>query len=313
MVVVVTAAAVTFLVVVMLLLQQGGQLSRNTRLPFHGLDQLCAGQLIPGCRNDRCLPVTLTKHSNSRIQLLLRDCIRSGQNDRRGSLDLVIIKLTKVFRINLYFSCIYHSHGIAQLHILVGDLIHRSDHIRQLADTGRLDHDPVRGILCNDLRQCFTEIAYQTAANTSGIHFRNIDAGLLQKATVNTDLTKLIFDQDKLLSPIAFGDHFLNKCCFAGTEKAGINVDLCHLQHLLYNFIGNNYTTFCSGKQVKIIDPFDRFSLIPTRIRQYSFIRRTFSPNATTAKTAAAFCPCSGGKIIIVSVSAEFAADQVLG
>ena len=77
-----------------------------------------------------------------------------------------------------------------------GNFFNSTDHIRQFADTGRLDDHPVRMILRNDLFQRLAKIAYQAAANTAGVHLRNIDAGILQETAVNTDLTELILDKD---------------------------------------------------------------------------------------------------------------------
>ena len=193
----------------------------------------------------------LSQQRNCSVQLLLCDRICAGQNDRRGRFDLIIVEFAKVFHIYLDFSRIHHCNGITQRHLVIGHFIHSSDHIGKLTHAGRLNYDPVRIIFCDHLSQCLAEITHQAAANAAGIHLRNMDACILQKATVNTDLTKFIFDQYQFLSTIAFGDHFLDQRGFTGTEKPGINIDLCHkLYTFCPNFYALYYNTISQFRQV---------------------------------------------------------------
>ena len=74
--------------------------------------------------------------------------------------------------------------------------------------------------------QRLAKIANQRTANTAGIHLRNVDTCILQEATVNTDLTKLIFDQNKLFALVGFRNHLFDQCCFASAKKSGKNINL---------------------------------------------------------------------------------------
>ena len=49
------------------------------------------------------------------------------------------------------------------------------------------------------LPQRLAEVAHQGAADAAGVHLGDLDAGVLEKAAVNADLTELIFDQNDLL------------------------------------------------------------------------------------------------------------------
>ena len=230
-IVVVTASAVLamLMMVMVLLFLQLCQISRNLCLTLHRFHQLRAGKLVPRCGDNGSLRIVFPQHSNSGIQLLLRDAVGTGQDNGRSSFDLVIVELTEVLHINLNLTGIYNRHCAVQNHILIGHLFHSRHHIGQLAHTGGFNHDPVGIVLCNHLIQSLTKIAHQAAADAAGVHFRNIDTRILQETAINTDLTKFIFDQHQFLSRITFGDHLFNQSCFAGTQKAGVYINFCHL------------------------------------------------------------------------------------
>ena len=228
---------VFIVVMMMVLMLHLCQLRRHRRHTFHRLHQLSAGQFGPGRRHQRGMVVMLPDQGNGSIQLSLRDRIGAGQDNGGGGLDLVVVELAKVLHIDLDLTGIRHRNSIAQNHIFICDFFYSSNHIRQLAHTGGFDHDPVRIILTDNLFQRLTEIAHQTAADAAGIHFCNVDARILQKAAVNTDLTELILNEHQLFTLIGLLDHFLNQRRFPRAEKPGVNIDFCHAKHLLYKFI----------------------------------------------------------------------------
>ena len=176
----------------------------------------------------------LPEHGNRLVQLLLGDGIGTGENDGRCSFDLVIVELTKVLHIHLHLACIGHSHSVTQLHIL--HLLHSADHIGQLAHAGGFDDHAVGVILGNHLLQSPAEIAHQAAADAAGVHLCDVDAGFLQETAIDTDLTEFVFNEHQLLAAIAFCDEFFDQRRFAGTQKAGININFRHRIHLLYGF-----------------------------------------------------------------------------
>ena len=228
---VMTAAAMAVLVmVVMMRVSQFLQLLGHSGLALHSRNKLFTAQFVPRRSDEGCLAVMLPKQGHSGIQLSLRNGIGTGENDGGSCFDLVIIELTKILHIHLDLACIGHSYGIAQHYIVRSHLLHGGNNIRQLAHTGRLDDDPVRSKFRQNLLQSLTKIAHQAAADTTGVHFRNVDTRILQKAAVNANLTKLIFNQHQLLAPVAFLNHLLNQRRLTCAEEAGINVDLCHIR-----------------------------------------------------------------------------------
>ena len=231
LVVMVTAAALVFLVVVMMVLmlflelcQIGGQ----SCLTFHGLQQLLTGQFTPGSGNHSSLCIMLSQHLHSSIQLLLGDGIGTGEDDGGSGLHLVVIELTKVLHIDLYLTGIHHRHGIAQGHVVAHHLVDSTDDIGQLAHAGGLDENAVWMVLVNHLLQSLAKVAHQGAADAAGIHLGNVDACILQEATVNADFTEFIFDEHQLLTGICLLDHFLNQSGLACTQEAAVNINLCH-------------------------------------------------------------------------------------
>ena len=71
-------------------------------------------------------------------------------------------------------------------------------------------------VFFDNLLQSLAEITYKGTADTTGVHLIHLDAGVLQEATVNTDLAKFVLDKDKLFALICFLDEFLNEGGFTG-------------------------------------------------------------------------------------------------
>ena len=219
-----TAAAMMFLLGMCQSFHMGGQAIQTS----HSLQNLLAIQLIPGGGDQRSRSIVLANQCHGIVQLVLRNAIGTGQNNGAGSFDLVVVELTKVLHIHLHLAGIGHGHGVAQNYILADHLLHSGHNITELAHTGGLDHDAVRVILLDHLGQGLAEIAHQAAANTAGVHFRNIHTGILQETTVNTDLAELIFDKNQLLTLVSFLDHLLDQRGFASAQKTGIDINLSH-------------------------------------------------------------------------------------
>ena len=195
---------------------------------LHGLHQLLAGQLRPRGRNDHGVLVVFADHVDALVELFLRHAVGAAEDDGVGRLDLVIVELAEVLHIHLALRRVRHGHKVAQLHVVRRDLAHGADDVRQLADARRLDQDTVRRVFGDDLFERAAEIADQRAADAAGVHLRDLDPGLLQKAAVDADLAEFILDQDQLLAVVGFLDHFLDERRLAGAEKTGININFCH-------------------------------------------------------------------------------------
>ena len=182
MLMVMVAAAAAFLMVVVMMIVGMDQLCHilcQGSLAFHSGDKLLAGKLAPGGSYDGSLFVMLPKHSHSILQLVLGDGICTGEDDGRSRFHLVVVELTKVLHIDLYLAGIYHSNGIAQLHIMAGHLFHSADDITELAHAGGLNDHPVRSVSGDHLLQSLAKVAHQAAADAAGVHLGNVDARIL--------------------------------------------------------------------------------------------------------------------------------------
>ena len=260
MVVMVTATAVMIMMVVLMLFLHLCQLRCQGGLALQGSHQLLAGQIAPGSGDDGGLLVMLAQQGHSSIQLGLRHGIGTGQDNRGSGLDLVVVEFTEVLHVDLHLAGIHNCHSVAQGDLLVGDLLHCADNIRQLAHAGGLDHNAVGVILFDHLGQRFAEVTHQGAADAAGVHLGDVDASILQETAVNADLAKLVFDEDQLLACIGLLDHFLNEGSLACAQKAGININF-HRKHLplFYSLSISIALNFSVGKEIFYFSstPFD--------------------------------------------------------
>ena len=197
-------------------------------LALHCRNQLLTGQFAPGSGNKGSNFIMLTDQGNRCIQLVLCDHIGTRQNDGGCGFDLVVVELTKVLHVNLHLTCIADSNGIAQSDFIVGDLLNGTQNIGQLANTGGFDDNTVRIVLGDHFLQSLAKVTDQAAADATGIHFGDVDAGILQEAAVNTNLSELIFDQNQLLTLVSLRDHLLDQGSLTGTQETRVNVNFCH-------------------------------------------------------------------------------------
>ena len=172
--------------------------------------------------------IMLPQHCNGIIQLCLRNIGSTGEDDGGGCFDLIVIELPKVLHINLDLTGIGNSHFIANDHIVAGDLFHSGHHIAELANAGGFNHNTVGVVLLDNLSQCLAEVTHQGAADAAGIHLRDVNAGILQKAAVDADFAKFVFNQNKIFALVGFLNHFLDQGGFTGAEEAGININFGH-------------------------------------------------------------------------------------
>ena len=231
MLMVVAAAFLAMLIVVMVMLLLLGQLLQRRRksIPaFHGRQQLLPVQFVPRGRHDGRSRVLFPQQRNTGIQLVLLHPAGAAQNNGAGVLHLVIEKLAEILHIHLGLGGVHHGGKAVQHHIRHLQILHRTDNVAQLSDAGRLDKDAVGVIGVHHLPQRLAEIPHQTAADAAAVHFGNVDPGLLQKAAVNADLTKLIFNEYQLLAGIGLGNQLLDEGRLAGAQKAGENIDFSH-------------------------------------------------------------------------------------
>ena len=228
-----------FLVLVGVLLvglgSHSDQLSLEVVLGGHGLQDLLAGQGVPGGGDDGSGGILLTQHGHSGGNLLLGGVLGAAQDDAACVADLVVVELTEVLHIHLDLVHIGHGDKAVQLHVQVlGHAFHGAGHVAQLAHAGGLDDDAVGVVLLHHLLQGGAEITHQRAADAAGVQLIDLDAGLLQKAAVDADLAELVLDEHDLLACKGLFDELLDKGGLTGAKEAGENIDFGHSLKCLF-------------------------------------------------------------------------------
>jgi hypothetical protein len=95
-------------------------------------------------------------------------------------------------------------------------------------------------VLLRDHVQRLAEITGQAAANAPGIHLVHGHTGILQKAAVNADLPKFIFNENQFFPRIALGNELFDEGGLTGSQEAGNNVNSCH-EYRLSGLISSNH------------------------------------------------------------------------
>ena len=220
---------VVMVVLVLGLLGKELQLFFKGILVLHRLENLCAGELIPRGGNDGGVLVVLAQQSDAGFKLFGLDTVRAAQNDGVCVLDLVVIELAEVLHIHFALVCIGNGGEAIQRNVFHVQVLHGTDHIAQLAYTGRLDQNAVRVVGLQHLTQRLAEVAHKAAADAALAHLGDFNAGILQKAAVNGNLAELVFDEDELFALKSFGDQLADQRGFACAEEAGKNIDFRHI------------------------------------------------------------------------------------
>ena len=198
---------------------------------FHGGQNLRAVQLIPIGGNDYRVGILLPKQGYALCQLRLAHTGGMAEDNRTCVLHLIVEEFTEVLHVHLALLRIHHSGKAVQLNFVGMNILHGTDYIAQLAHAGGLDQDTLGRIIVNHLLQSAAEIAHQAAADTAGVHLRDLHTGLGEKCGVHTNLTEFVLNQHQFFRVVGFRDQFFYQCSLAGTEKAGKNINSCHSFH----------------------------------------------------------------------------------
>ena len=170
----------------------------------------------------------LTKKSYALCNLLFPCRLSVRENDSRSMLDLIVIELAKVLHIHLALINVCNGgEAVEGCSVLLGGLC-RTNNVGKLSYARGLNYNTVGGIFLKNLNKRLREIANQRATDASGVHLGDLNTRIGKKTAVNTDLAKLIFNQNQLLTGISFLNHLLNQRGFACAQKSGINIDFCH-------------------------------------------------------------------------------------
>ena len=212
------------------------QLVRQGHL-LHGAEDGLAVQHVPGGGQNGGIGVLLPQQRHGGLQLLLIQLLRPAQNDRPGGLDLIVIELAEVLHVYLHLGGVRHGDEAVQLHVrhVLHGVLHRHDHVTELAHAGGLDEDAVGVELLMYLLQRLVEVAHQGAADAAGGHLTDLHAAVLQKAAVDADLAELVLDEHQLLALERLRQQLLDQGRLARAQKAGYDVNFCHSENLLFS------------------------------------------------------------------------------
>ena len=142
--------------------------------------------------------------------------------------NLVVIELTKVTNIHLAFSCICNGSEAIKLRIRRIELLNRLYNIGKLSNARRLDYNSIGFVLHENLLESLSEITDKRTTDTTGIHLRNFDSGILKESAVNTYFTKFVLYKNYLFVIVRFFYKLLYKCRFTGTEKSRKYINFSH-------------------------------------------------------------------------------------
>ena len=205
------------------------QLVRQRHL-LDGAENGHAVQRVPRGGQDGRGGVLLPQQRHRRLQLLLAQPLGTAEDDGAGGLDLVVVELTEVLHVDLHLGGIRHGDEAVELHVrhVLHGVLHRHDHVAELAHAGRLDEDAVGVELLMHVLQRPVEVAHQRAADAPGGHLADLHAGVLQKAAVDADLAEFVLNEHQLLALKGLRQQLLDEGRLACAQKTGYDVDFCH-------------------------------------------------------------------------------------
>ena len=232
-VVMLVAIAMLIMVVVVMLVLKFGKLFFESFAVLHCTEYLFAVDLVPRCGYDNSVFVFASDELN-RFFYLVRLCNVGMRKDNAGCvINLIVEKFTEVLHIHLALAGINDGGKAVELCVFGFYSLYGLDNVGELADTRGLNNNSVGCILLKNLSERRRKITYERATDTTRVHLRDLDTGILEKSAVNADLTEFVFDKHYLLTDVCFGKKFLYKRGLSRSEKARKNVYFRHLFYLL--------------------------------------------------------------------------------
>ena len=229
MVLVAIAQFVMIVVVMVMMLMCKRRKSIGKRvLLLHCSKNIRARELIPRRSDYGGVSILLANQGKTVVDLLFRCRIGMRKNDRSGMLQLIIKEFTEILHIHLALPCInYSGKRIQDRPVNICPLC-RTNNIGKLTDTRGLNDDTIGLKLLVNLGKRLGKITDERAAYTTGIHLGNINAGILQKSAVNTDLAEFVLNQHDLFTHVSFFKKLFNQRSLSRTEKSRKNIYFCH-------------------------------------------------------------------------------------
>ena len=228
-VMVVMVLMLIFIVVVMLFHDFREDLGLQISLSFDRSEDLFAVKFRDRGCDDGSLVVVLTKEFYTLRDLGVAHLIGSCENDGARVFDLIDKELTEVLDVDLALGGVYNCNSAVEFHIgAFCGILDRFHNIRELADAGGLDEDPLRRVGVHHFSEGCAEISNQGAADAAGVHLTDLNAGLLEETAVNTDLAEFVLDQDNACSRERVLEELFDQCSLSGSEKTGNNINFRH-------------------------------------------------------------------------------------
>ena len=223
------------MVVMMRLLHQLGKNGRKGIGAGGGREDLAAGNRLPGRRDDHGALVPFAEESDRGGHRLLGHIPGARKDDGTGVLHLVVEEFAEVFHIHTALLSIHHHGGTAKLGLGKIEVADGTNDVAELADARRLNKNAVGGVVGDHLTERPSKITDEATADAAGVHFVDGDPRLAEKATVDPDLTELIFNENDSLTGIRLGNQLFDQGSLPRAEKAGIDINFCH---------GNTHSSF---------------------------------------------------------------------
>ena len=244
--VMVTLAMIIMMMVVMLsFLCQMRHVRRKGIVFLHGIENDLSVKGIPVGGNDSSLSVMLAEKRHGGSQLFLIHALGAAEDDGACVFDLIVVELAEVFHVNAALGGVGYRDEAVETNVVAKHALHRADDVGQLAHARRLNENTVGMEFVQHLAKRLGEVTDKATADTTAVHFGDLDARLLEKAAVNADLTKLIFDKNGFFACVGFLEQLFDQCSFACAEKAGKYINFGHsnflsanriIPYLLYHF-----------------------------------------------------------------------------
>ena len=220
---------VVMLVMVMLmLLFKCQKCGVKSILLLHSGEDILSVELVPRSGNDSSGSIVLSDKLDSRLNLLCLGKVGVRKDDGGCVGNLVVIELAEVLHIHLALVNVGDGGEAIENGVLSLNGLYRLDNVRELTNSAGLNENSVGMELVKHLDKRLGEITDKGAADTSGVHLGDLDACILKKSAVDTDLAEFVLYKHELFARVCFLDKLFDKSGLTCAEEAGKNIYFRH-------------------------------------------------------------------------------------
>ena len=232
LVVVMVSASAFFIVVMMVMLVRLffnlSHFCFKGGFSLHSLKKLCAGQLFPRGGNDNRGSIMLFEKRYAICDLLISHLSCVAKHDATCILNLIVKKLAKVLHVHFALVSVNDGGKSVKNSALGVRIFYRLNYVGKLTNARRLDKNAVGSIFVDNLLESNCKVANEGAADTTRVHFVDLNSRLCQESSVDTDLTELVLNKNYFFAVICFFNKFFDKGGLSCTEKARKYVNFSH-------------------------------------------------------------------------------------